>query len=61
MQNETSKIKDLIDRLEKEKKRLKDENLQYILIIKNLKIEMKNYLQEKINYVKEIQKLKNEK
>ena len=61
MQNETSKIKDLIDRLEKEKKKLKDENLQYILIIKNLKIEMKNYLQEKINYVKEIQKLKNEK
>ena len=59
MQHEISTIKDLNKKLEDDKKKALKENYNYINTIKDMKIELKNLLNEKMNLIKEEKDLKN--
>ena len=59
MQHEISTIKDLNKKLEDDKKKALKENYNYINTIKDMKIELKNLLNEKMNSIKEEKDLKN--
>ena len=59
MQHEISTIKDLNKKLEDNKKKAMKENYNYINTIKDMKIELKNLLNEKMNLIKEEKDLKN--
>ena len=59
MQHEISTIKDLNKKLEDDKKKALKENYNYINTIKDMKIELKNLLNEKMNLIKEEKDLNN--
>ena len=59
MQHEISTIKDLNKKLEDDKKKALKENYNYINTIKDMKIKLKNLLNEKMNLIKEEKDLKN--
>ena len=58
MQNETNKMKCMIEDLETEKNNLKNDNFKLLSIIKSLKTEVKSELSEKISILNELNSFK---